>query len=594
MRTVPRSLRGVALVLASTTMSLLFTAVVTAQEPAIGLAGTWKLVVLAFGTDEFAIIKIDESGGKAVATVPSVQKMVLGNDGSVKADQVTIQGDALTILLDGPAGANAFRGTLVKEGPDAGKVLGTFKFRGETHPARLERTESPKVAEMKQNANPLIQEFIAAAQDRDPKSKVQKLRDSLKKHVGSPTNYLFYGELLGTASAAGLGAEEVTGITSAWLKDSALYGEAWVNEARHKALKALGTSKSYAGLTVELAEQADKALDEGASLEQKAAVVGILARAAKLAGKADLATEAEARAAKLESQLDEEYHKKVPPFQPEGYKGRKDPKADRVVMVELFTGAQCPPCVAADVAFDALLKAYKPTELIGLQYHLHIPGPDPLTNKDTEARQQFYGDEIGGTPSTFFNGHSQAGGGGPMQGSAQKFQEYRSIIDSQLESTREAQVQLSANRQGDQIEITAQATVTRKPESTEAKDGKTESKKSGDAKDGSFKPRLRLALTEESIRYVGSNKLRYHHHVVRDFPGGLEGKDLSSGSGQLTVKLNLADLRRDIEEYLSSAAKIRPFPNALPEVPLKELSVVAFVQDDASKSILHAVSLPVK
>ena len=249
-------------------------------------------------------------------------------------------------------------------------------------------------------------------------------------------------------------------------------------------------------------------------------MVGILARAAKLAGKADLAAEAEARAAKLESQLDEEYHKKVPPFHPEGYKGRKDAKADRVVVMELFTGAQCPPCVAADVAFDALLKTYKPTELIGLQYHLHIPGPDPLTNKDTQARQQYYGDEISGTPSTFFNGHSQAGGGGPMQASEQKFQEYRGIIDTQLESAREAQVEVSATRQGDQIEITAQATVTRKPESAEAEKGKEESKKPADAKHGGFKPRLRLALTEESIRYVGSNKLRYHHHVVRDFPGG--------------------------------------------------------------------------
>lgn len=591
MRTVPRSLRAIALVLASTTVSLSWAVVASAQEPAVGLTGTWKLVVLAYGNDEFAIIKINQNNGKTVATLPSVQSRVLGNAGAMKADQITIKGDSLTILLGGPMGANRFQGTLAKEGPGAGKVLGTFSFRGEIYPARLERTESQKVADMK--PSPLIEEFFAAAQDRDPKSKAQKLRESVKKHGGTPTNYLFYAELLGTADAAGLGADEVAGLVSGWLKEAAPYGETWVKEARQKALKALSNSKTHSGLTIELAQQVDKELDERASLEQKASVVGILARAAKLAGKAELAAEAEVRAAKLESQLDEEYHKKVPPFQPEDYKGRKDPKADRVVVMELFTGAQCPPCVAADVAFDALLKAYKPTELVGLQYHLHIPGRDPLTNKDTQARQQYYGDEISGTPSTFFNGHSQAGGGGPMQASEHKFREYRDIIDSQLEATREAQVEVSATRQGDQIEITVQATVTRKPESTEAKNDKAESKKTGNAKNGSFKPRLRLALTEESIRYVGSNKLRYHHHVVRDFPGGLEGKDLSSGSGQLTVKLNLADLRRDIEECLSSTAKLRPFPYALPEVSLKDLSVVAFVQDDADKSILHAVSVPV-
>ena len=60
--------------------------------------------------------------------------------------------------------------------------------------------------------SPLVQEFFAAAQDRDPKSKVQKLRESIKKHEGSPTNYLFYAELLATAEAAGLGADEVGGL----------------------------------------------------------------------------------------------------------------------------------------------------------------------------------------------------------------------------------------------------------------------------------------------------------------------------------------------------------------------------------------------
>ena len=50
------------------------------------------------------------------------------------------------------------------------------------------------------------------------------------------------------------------------------------------------------------------------------------------------------------------------------------------VLVELFTGAECPPCVAADLAFDALGKTYKPTDVVLLEYHLHIPGPDALTN----------------------------------------------------------------------------------------------------------------------------------------------------------------------------------------------------------------------
>ena len=44
-------------------------------------------------------------------------------------------------------------------------------------------------------------------------------------------------------------------------------------------------------------------------------------------------------------------------------------KNDRAVLVELFTGSQCPPCVAADLAFDTLAKTYKPADAILLEYH---------------------------------------------------------------------------------------------------------------------------------------------------------------------------------------------------------------------------------
>ena len=104
----------------------------------------------------------------------------------------------------------------------------------------------------------------------------------------------------------------------------------------------------------------------------------MLARSARLAGKDDVAAAAESRAKEIDAKLDAEYHEKVPPFKPATFAGRKNAKGDRAVVMEIFTGAQCPPCVAADVGFDALLTTYKPTEFIGLQYHLHIPGPDPL------------------------------------------------------------------------------------------------------------------------------------------------------------------------------------------------------------------------
>jgi hypothetical protein len=492
----------------------------------------------------------------------------------VTVDPLVISDDTISFELKGPGGVNRFEGKLARQEGNAGRVLGSFTFQGEAHPARLEKTASRQVGDTKRSE--LVPAFVAARGVEDPRSKIEKLQEGLRKFGGNPTNYLFYTEILATAEAAGLPADEVGELIKRWRAEAEPYGPAWLGEVRLKALKALGLAKPYAEVSLQLAQETDKELGATANLERSAAVAGLLAYAAKLAGKTDIAREAEARAASLESQIDHEYEKKVPPFHPEAFAGRKNPKADSVVLVELFTGAQCPPCVGVDVAFDALLQTYKPTEVIGLQHHLHIPRPDPLANKDTQARQEYFGDEVSGTPYILFNGHPDAEGGGAMGDAEARYKQFRDVIDRQLENKKGAEIKLSASQSGDEITIHTQATLVNKAEPAQSR------------------PRLRLALTEQAIRYVGTNKLRFHHQVVRSFPGGLEGKDLSSGQGQLDVKLSLPALKQDIESYLSDFAKLRPFPTPMPEIALKNLSVVAFVQDDASKHVLHAVLVPVE
>jgi hypothetical protein len=562
------------ILLAATAMLVAWKGGVVADETSADFNGTWKLVVLAFGEDEFAILDIIQNRGKPRAFVTSTRVRFLGQSENVTVDPLVIGDDTISFELKGPAGVNQFAGKLAKEKGKAGKVLGSFTFQGEAHPARLERTASRQVGDMKRSE--LVPAFIAARGVEDPRSKIEKLQEGLRKYAGNPTNYLFYTEILATAEASGLPADEVGELVKNWRAEAEPYGPAWLGEVRLKALKALGLAKPYAEVSLRLAQETDKELGATANPERRAAVAGLLAYAAKLAGKTDIAREAEARAAALESQIDHEYEKKVPPFHPEAFAGRKNPEADSVVLVELFTGAQCPPCVGVDVAFDALLQTYKPTEVIGLQHHLHIPRPDPLANKDTEVRQEYFGDEVGGTPYILFNGQAEAEGGGAMSDAEARYKQFREVIDRQLESKKGADIKLSASQSGDEITIRAQATLVKKAEPAQSR------------------PRLRLALTEKSIRYVGTNKLRLHHQVVRDFPGGLEGKDLSSGQGQLDVKLSLSGLRREIESYLSDYAKQRPFPTPLPEIGLENLSVVAFVQDDADKRVLHAVSVPVE
>jgi tetratricopeptide (TPR) repeat protein len=87
----------------------------------------------------------------------------------------------------------------------------------------------------------------------------------------------------------------------------------------------------------------------------------------------------------LEEALDARYLKATPnPVKVERYNATPS-RTRRVVLAEVFTGASCPPCVAADLAFDAFLERYTRRDVAVLMYHLHIPGPDPMANPAAQA-----------------------------------------------------------------------------------------------------------------------------------------------------------------------------------------------------------------
>ena len=95
----------------------------------------------------------------------------------------------------------------------------------------------------------------------------------------------------------------------------------------------------------------------------------------------------------------------------------------RIVLAELFTGAECGPCVAADHAFDNLAEYYPRNDLAILEYHVHIPGPDPLTNPDSYRRYSYYGGDFG-TPTVFIDGKEKLTGGGNDVVAANRFRVY--------------------------------------------------------------------------------------------------------------------------------------------------------------------------
>jgi hypothetical protein len=288
------------------------------------------------------------------------------------------------------------------------------------------------------------------------------------------------------------------------------------------------------------------------------------------AGKAAEAKELTPKIAGLNDQLDQEFLKDAVPFKTEALT-RKE-KGERVVLVELFTGAQCPPCVAADVAFDAMLKSYKPVDVVFLQYHLHIPGPDALTNEDSIKRMGFYIPDPmkQGTPTFFIDGGKGPGVGGAKADGKDAYETLNKGVGEALEVGAQAKIKLSAENKDGKVDIHVEVSDL--------------------SKAGDF-IKLRLVLVEEMARYPGGNGQRLHHHVVRAFPGGVEGIALKQKSTKQDIRMDLGDVKKNLNDYLGNFKGAKFAEDERP-LDLKHLKIVAFIQnDDGDKDIFQAAQI---
>jgi len=525
--------------------ALLFLAMAsTARSADAPPAGTWKLSVYQEGQlQTLWIIELKSKDKQWTGSVlASPQRMP-----KEKLEGLQVTEDLLRFTLKIENQVLAFEGKIPKE--KGSKILGSFSVGRNTTPGDMEATN--------------LRSF-------DPTELAKEAL--LTGPTDSPALFVAAQDLLNSASESKAKPEEVRGWAEKAYKSAAAFGPRWQREIGVRITLTLTRQEPFAAIALEYARRTERMLEPSDDATTQIRILDALAAALRKNNKADEAKEIDARLDKLEAKADAEYLKKMPPYQPEPYRGRKN-KSDRVVLVELFTGAQCPPCVAADLAFDGLTKTYKPDEVVLLQYHLHIPGPDPLTNPDAEARQEYYGKALEGTPTAFFNGAPRAPDGGPVDLAKDKYFEYRDVINPLLEKSAPAQLRVSANRQGEKIDIQAEASQLDKP---------------GD------KIRLRFALVEEQAHYVGGNQIRYHHDVVRSLPGGAEGFPLKEKTSKQTTSVDLAELRQKLTAYLDDFAKQRPFPNGRRPLELKKLRVVAFIQDDESKEVLQAAQVDVK
>jgi hypothetical protein len=525
-------------------------------SPASPFEGTWKVMTLPAGKEiTMWLVRIDQKEDGLHATIVNSP---LSPFAGATVEEVRADGDALHLRFDDKDRSYAFVFYRPEGEATPKRLPGSTSIRGERDFARLERTDQKsmdeKAALIVYDSDNELKRMLRLDPGADREAALRKLAD---QEAGQSAEYIARLALVDALAGRGDegGARDQAGKATAFASP---YGP----EMRRKALRDSARAAGHLpALALDYARQAEATLEPSTPPEERLPILKVLTERLRAAGKDGEVAEVEARMERAEEELDRTWEEKSLPFEPAPFPGRRG-KSRRAVLVELFTGAQCLPCVAADLAFDGLLRTCPPGDVVLVQYHLHIPGPDPLANRDTERRAEYY--RVPGTPNLRIDGREGPEAGGNRDMARDTYTRLLGGIAEELEAEAAATLTVTAARHGERVEVTAEA--------------------GGLPRRGA----LRLLLVEDVARYLGGNGQRLHHHVVRAFPGGVDGVRAAGGAARQHVTIDLAELRKSLRAELaeSPASKEGSWP-------LKRLKVVALAQDDDSKDVLQAAQADV-
>jgi hypothetical protein len=217
----------------------------------------------------------------------------------------------------------------------------------------------------------------------------------------------------------------------------------------------------------------------------------------------------------------------------------------KIVLLEHFSNTSCPPCPTSDAIIDDILAPdYGPGRLIIISYHTNFPGNDDpmyLAAEDENLRRIDFYKPIG-IPRAFVDGR-------PVPDPLSE-QSYRNLIGQQLMSDTLATIGFAQLIRGDTI-------------------------LSGRLEIGALdriEPvnRLFIALIEDEIDYdtpPGNNGQHHFETVLRDFYPNGQGVPVTLNPGEK----EFVDFSFDLKNEWG-----------------RDLTVVAFIQDTATKSVLQA------
>ncbi|MBN2198450.1 MAG: hypothetical protein JW747_01220 [Candidatus Aminicenantes bacterium] len=237
----------------------------------------------------------------------------------------------------------------------------------------------------------------------------------------------------------------------------------------------------------------------------------------------------------------------------------------KTVLVEFFTGSECPPCAGADLGLDALLETFESKALTVLAYHVPIPRPDPMQNHASLRRAAAYA--IDSAPSVYFDGAAGPRGGGPAVYGERLYEVYKKEVLRRLNAAPGVKLGLSAALKGDNVVVSY--TLDKIPPDAE----------------------FHFALVQEEEKYSGYNGIDRHHRVVKEL---ITLEAAPKPSGRLTINLTAAEAAA--VKHVADFERLRriAFPAKLTAIGRRGLRVVFFVQDRISGSILNASTAEVK
>jgi hypothetical protein len=236
------------------------------------------------------------------------------------------------------------------------------------------------------------------------------------------------------------------------------------------------------------------------------------------------------------------------------------------VLAELFTGAHCRPCAAADLAYDGLTAHFRGGEVIVIEHHLPIPAPEPLVSPDSSRR----GTErnVRATPTMLLDGREGPRGGGPVEKAGELFRALRAAAETRLAVPTPWKLDVEGRLRDGAVHVTARV------------DGPA-----------SEHLRLRLWLVERTVLLPGVSTIVFHRYVSRaEFEPG--GSELAAGPGERRVerRLDIDTVSAALDRFVDAmeVAAGADFPLRPTSIDADKLAVVGFLETPAGEVLQAA------